>query len=92
MGHQMNAGRHIVGIGLILISALLFLVDHAVIVCLQFEVSEWSVPPGRLATSAATHSSPLLNNLSTTALFFGIAYLIAAEVPGLRQRRQKRDE
>ena len=85
----MNSGRHIVGIGLILISALLFLADYTVVVTLQSEITQWSEPPGRLATSAATHSSPSLVQLSKTSLFFGIVYLVAAEVPiFLSQRRE----
>ena len=87
----MNPGRHIVGIGFILISALLFLADYAVVVSLQFEITEWSVPPGRLETSAATHSSPVLVNLSKASLFFGIVYLVVAEVPVFHRRRRERD-
>ena len=83
----MNSGRHIVGIGFILISALLYLADYAVVVAYGFTITAWG-DLGRLGTSAARYSSPLLVNLSIAALTIGIVYLIAAEVVIFLQHRK----
>ena len=85
----MNSGRHIAGIGFILISTLLFLADYAVVVFFASTITSWSEPPGRLETSTITYSSPLLVGLSKAALVIGVVYLIAAEVAVFRQGRER---
>lgn len=84
----MHCGRHIVGIGFILISALLYLADYAVVVAYGFTLASWANPPGRLGTSAETYSNPLLVTLSIAALAAGVIYLVAAEAVAFRQHRK----
>ena len=86
----MHSGRHIVGIGFILISVLLYLANYAVVAAYGFTLTEWGHPPGRLGTSAATYSNPTLVNLSIAALALGVIYLVAAEVSSFVQNRNSK--